>query len=126
MKAILVLLDHGSRLPEAHAHLERLAANVRARTPGFDDVRIAHLEQAPPLLDHVLAECGAEGADAIFLLPLFLAPGKHLTHDLPEQVARAAERWPALRVLVLPALGDLPGLVDLIATSARAARSGPP
>jgi sirohydrochlorin ferrochelatase len=126
VKAILVLLDHGSRAPEAHAHLERLAANVRLRTSGFDDVRIAHLEQAPPSLQDVLGACSDEGADAAFVLPLFLAPGKHLAQDLPAQVARAAELWPALRVFVLPPLGDLPGLADLIATSVRSARSGPP
>jgi sirohydrochlorin ferrochelatase len=124
MKAVLLLLDHGSRLPEAHAQLERLADDVRARSPGFGEVRIAHLEQAPPSLEETLAACERERADVVFVLPLFLAPGKHVTHDLPDQVARAAERWPGLRVRVLPPLGELPGLAELIAASARAHGGG--
>jgi sirohydrochlorin ferrochelatase len=126
VKAVLVLLDHGSRAPEAHAHLERLAENVRAKSAGFGEVRTAHLEQASPSLADALDRCAREGADAVFVFPLFLAPGRHLTHDVPAQVERARERWPALRVLVLPALGESPGLADLIAASVRVARSGPP
>ncbi len=124
MKAVLILLDHGSRLPEAHAHFERLAENVRARSPGFGDVRIAHLEQAPPSLEEALGTCARDGTNAVFVLPLFLAPGKHVTHDVPAQVARAVERWPGLRVLVLPPLGEFPGLAELIAASAREVEKG--
>jgi sirohydrochlorin ferrochelatase len=117
---VLVLLDHGSRLPEAHAQLESLAERVRAKAPGFE-VRVAHLEQAPPSLEDALAACAREGVDAVFVLPLFLAPGKHLTQDLPAQLERAAKLWPALRVRLLPSLGESVGLAELIAASARAA-----
>jgi len=115
----LVLVDHGSRVPEAHAHLERLAEAVRARAPGLR-VRIAHLEQTPPSIEDALAAAAREGDADVAVLPLFLAPGKHVTRDLPAQVERAAKRWPALRVRLLPPLGESPALADLIAASARA------
>ena len=46
MKA-LILVDHGSRRPEAHAHAEWLADRVRERRPGLA-VHVAHLEIAEP------------------------------------------------------------------------------
>ena len=43
--AALLLVDHGSRRPEAHRHLEWTAEQVRQRRPGLR-VHVAHLELA--------------------------------------------------------------------------------
>ncbi len=113
MKRALVILDHGSRKPEAHAHLERLAASVRERAPELL-VQIAHMELAEPDLALAISRCVAAGADEVAVHPLFLVPGRHLTHDIPELVESAAAAHPGVRVHLLEALGDRPELADLI------------
>src|SRR5262245_23218560 len=114
--AALLLVDHGSRRPEAHQHLEWTAEQVRRLRPGLR-VHVAHLELAAPSVAEALARCAAEGEREVDVLPLFLIPGRHSTHDLPEQIARAAERHPGLALRLLEPLGSRPEIADLILAS---------
>ena len=112
-RAALLLVDHGSRRPEAHRHLEWTAEQVRLGRPGLR-VHVAHLELAAPSIAEALAGCAAEGERQVDVLPLFLIPGRHSTHDLPEQLARAAELHPGLSVRLLEPLGSRPEIAGLI------------
>ncbi|MER6097415.1 sirohydrochlorin chelatase [Streptomyces sp. NPDC001728] len=112
----LVAVGHGSRDPRARATLNRLLGRVRELRPGLD-VRLAHIELNAPLLDATLTELAAEGRDAV-LVPLLLAPGHHVTHDLPAALAAT----PALRARVAGPLGAHPLLVEALAD--RLARAG--
>jgi sirohydrochlorin ferrochelatase len=114
---VLLLVDHGSRRPEAHAHLAELAARVEALAPGWR-ARVAHMEIATPSIEEALAECAQQGAEEVVVLPLFLTPGRHLAADVPDLVARGARRHPALRVRVAPALGEAEALPELIVSLA--------
>lgn len=116
MTRALVIVDHGSRRSEAHAHLEGLAAAVRERAPGLE-VRIAHMELAAPSVADAIDACARAGADEIAVHPLFLAPGRHLAHDIPELIAAAAGRHPGVRIRLLEPLGTRPELADLILAS---------
>ncbi|MEU4082524.1 sirohydrochlorin chelatase [Streptomyces venezuelae] len=107
----LVAVGHGSRDPRARATLSRLLDRVRELRPGLD-VRLAHIELNAPLLDATLAELAAEGRDAgAVLVPLLLAPGHHVTHDLPAALAAV----PALRARLAAPLGAHPLLVEALA-----------
>lgn len=119
----LLLVDHGSRRPEAHRHLEWTAEQVRQRRPGLR-VHLAHLELVPPTLAEALAHCAAEGERQVDVLPLFLIPGRHSTHDLPEQLARAAEQHPGLSVRLLEPLGSRPEIAELILAALTDENSG--
>ncbi|MFC9588666.1 sirohydrochlorin chelatase [Streptomyces sp. NPDC056944] len=104
----LVAVGHGSRDPRARATLSRLLDRVRELRPGLD-VRLAHIELNAPLLGEALAQTAADGRDAV-LVPLLLAPGHHVTHDLP--AAAAAAPVPAR---VAAPLGAHPLLVEALA-----------
>ncbi|MFE5947749.1 sirohydrochlorin chelatase [Streptomyces sp. NPDC056480] len=105
----LVAVGHGSRDPRARATLGRLLERVGELRPGLD-VRLAHIELNTPLLDATLTELAAEGRDAV-LVPLLLAPGYHVTHDLPAALAAV----PGLRARVAGPLGAHPLLVEALA-----------
>jgi sirohydrochlorin ferrochelatase len=109
----LVIVDHGSRRPEAHAHLERIAAWVRERTSGIA-VHVAHMELAQPSLASAIARCAAEGARRIVVHPLFLGPGRHLVEDIPRLVAETARAHPGIEVRISAAVGEVPAIADAI------------
>jgi sirohydrochlorin ferrochelatase len=112
MRAIL-LVDHGSRRPEANAVLEEVAARVRERRPDLL-VGVAHLSLAPPDVAQALDALVAAGAREIAVHPYFLAPGSHGAGDVPELAQRAAARHAGVRVRVTAPLGVHEGLVDAV------------
>ena len=85
LRAIL-LVDHGSRRPEANAQLEALAEQVRAREPGTLVVS-AHLELAPPDIAEALARCAA-AARATW----WCCPGSWRRAATPRRTSRAPSR----------------------------------
>ena len=113
MSRALVIVDHGSRRPEAHAHLEWIAEQVRQRAPELV-VRIAHMELAEPSVEQVIGLCAREGATEIAVHPLFLAPGRHLSEDVPALIERAAAANPGVAIRLLAALGTRSALADVI------------
>lgn len=111
MRALL-LVDHGSRSPAAHATLAALAEQVRAQCPGVP-VGIAHLEQAPPDIPAGLAALAAAGATAVQVLSCFLAEGRHVREDVPRIVAQSAQAL-GITATVAPPIGPHPLLARLL------------
>lgn len=113
MQRAIVLVDHGSREPEANAVLEEVAAKVRERAPDHL-VRIAHMELAAPSLAEAIAGCVADGAREIVVHPYFLAPGRHASEDIPRLAREAAAQHPDVSVRVSPPLGAHPLLAEIV------------
>jgi sirohydrochlorin cobaltochelatase len=111
-----VILDHGSREPQAQEHARRLAREVERLAPGLR-VRVAHLELAEPGLLAVVGALAAEGAREIAIHPLFLAPGRHLELDVPARVREVRAAHPSLSIRLCQPLGARPELAELILRS---------
>ena len=113
MTRAILLVDHGSQLPEANRVLDRIADAVRARLPGAI-VEVAHMELAEPSLAAGLEQCAAKGAGEVVVCPYFLGPGRHTSRDIPRLVEHARAAHPALRVRVAAPLGFDDRLVDVV------------
>jgi len=113
LKRALLLVDHGSRRPEANAQLEALAERVRERLPERL-VAVAHMELAQPSIADAVEACVAAGAEEIVVHPYFLGPGNHTREDIPRLVAEATTHHPGLRVRVTEPLGLHEKLVDVV------------
>ena len=66
-KPAILLVDHGSRRPEANAQLEALGEQVQARV-GERFVTIAHMELAEPSIADGIAACVDAGATEIVVV----------------------------------------------------------
>jgi sirohydrochlorin ferrochelatase len=113
VKPAILLVDHGSRRPEANAQLEALADAVRARDPERF-VTIAHMELAPPSIAEGVAACAAAGASEVLVHPYFLGPGNHTRHDVPRLVAEAQQKHPDLKLRISEPLGLHEKIVDVV------------
>ncbi|MGH9885778.1 MAG: sirohydrochlorin chelatase, partial [bacterium] len=80
MKRALLIVDHGSRKPEARTHLEWVAEQVRRRRPDLP-VYIAHMELTTPSIQQAIDLCAAEGVEDLLVHPFFLVPGLHAADD---------------------------------------------
>ena len=88
-------MAHGSRITEANDAAREVAAMVREIT-GFEIIEVAFRELHEPNIQQGIDTCVARGAQRILLMPYFLFMGAHVQHDLPEEIAEARKRHPAL------------------------------
>src|ERR1700722_19458063 len=106
MKNGIIIVDHGSRRDESNAMLERVAALFAERfQEKFEIVEPAHMEIAEPSIATAYARCVERGATRVVVVPFFLGPGKHWTHDIPRLTAQAAQRFGQTTFHVSPTLG---------------------
>jgi len=115
----IVLFAHGSRDPLWRAPIEAVAAQIRARQPGTP-VQCAYLELCTPSLVEAAAELAAAGVRHLRVFPLFLGVGKHAREDLPELIESLQTAHPGLEIELLPAVGENPQLIALMADIALA------
>ncbi len=81
---------------------------------GATSVKLAYMEIARPTLLEAATAAVNEGATEVFVLPLFMAGGGHVDHDIPVLVDEVGKTFPELSVLMLPAIGEHPVVVRAI------------
>jgi sirohydrochlorin ferrochelatase len=111
VKTAIIIVDHGSRIPESNQMLEEIARQFAAK---YDIVEPAHMEIAEPSIAAAYAKAVARGATRVVVCPFFLGPGKHWTQDIPRLTADAAASHPGTRFHVTPTLGVDDLILDLL------------
>jgi sirohydrochlorin cobaltochelatase len=117
MQAI-VLFGHGSRDPLWRLPIEAVAARIALDAPQMP-VRCAYLELCVPDLPSVVDELVQAGCTRIRVLPMFLGVGRHAREDLPQLLDALRARHPGLALNAMPAVGEHPRMVALMAELAR-------
>lgn len=84
----------------------------------FAIVEPAHMELCEPSIETAYARCAGRGAERIVVLPFFLGPGKHWTHDIPRITAAAAAKFPLTKYHVARTLGIDELMLELLAKRA--------
>ena len=113
MKSI-VLFAHGSRDPLWHRPIQAVAERVQAQQPSMV-VTCGYLELSSPSLFEAVQSLVDQGCQHTRLVPLFLGVGKHVREDLPQMLAELAAHHPTVVFEPLPAVGEHPDLLDLMA-----------
>lgn len=114
MKSTAVLImAHGSRIAAANDAVREVAAMVQEMT-GIDIIEVAFREMHAPDIQQGIDSCVARGAEKILLIPYFLFMGAHVLHDLPEEIAAAQLRHPALEMVMGPHLGAHRKLAEIV------------
>ena len=110
----LVLFAHGARDPQWGEPFEAIRQSVAIRRRDLT-VEVAFLELMQPDLAECVAKLVHRGHGTITIAPLFLAQGGHLKQDFPRLVTELGARYPGVRISVLPAIGEVPELLEAIA-----------
>lgn len=121
MRAGVILFAHGARDAEWRAPVDRLAVLVAQRLPAAQ-VRAAFLEHMAPALPEAVASLAGAGVARLAIVPVFLARGGHLKHDLPRLVDTLRGAFPGVDIRVTPPIGEAePVLAAMAAWIASAA-----
>lgn len=113
MKTGIVLLSHGSRLPEAQATVLEIRDMVMARG-NFDLVEIAALQFNQPDLSATLNKVIGAGVSRVVVVPLFLYMGLHMQRDIPEILQEQRLLYPDVQISFTDNIGADPLLAEII------------
>jgi sirohydrochlorin ferrochelatase len=116
-----LLIDHGSRRPEANDLITEVATMVKARVASDRIVEVAHMELAEPSIAHGFSRCVERGATMVVAHPFMLAPGKHVSEDLPRLIGAAAAAHPGIKYAIAAPLGAHPGVAKAVVDRCTAA-----
>lgn len=109
----IILLGHGSRVPEAGRDMQQLADRLKEKY-GHEMVEVCFMSRLGPHFPETLEKCVAAGATSIVVIPYFLHMGLHLLLDIPEMLQAEIKRYPNVKLRFGPNLGYDELLVDLI------------
>jgi sirohydrochlorin cobaltochelatase len=109
----LLLFAHGSSDPGWAEPFLKLQASIQQRDPA-QWVKLAYLERMQPSFDEAVNALHADGIVSVTVAPIFLAIGGHMRKDLPALIDAAKTRT-GMEFRILPALGEVDGLIDSIA-----------
>lgn len=112
-KKALVLFAHGSRDPNWRVPFEAILAEVKAQYS--DLATLAFLESMQPSLDKGIANMVDSGATSVHIVPLFLAVGSHLKHDMPLLIEQARQAHPTITITTSKAIGEDSDMQNVIA-----------
>jgi len=110
----VIVFAHGSRDPLWRAPMDAVAARIAARAHAVV-VRCAFLELTQPDLPGAATDLVAQGVTEATILPMFLGVGRHAREDLPALVEILRAAHPQVTWRLLPAVGEDPRLLDLLA-----------
>ena len=121
----VILVDHGSPVPEVTAVRSRLAEMLRERLDPKVRLEQAVMERRPgaeydfngELLEKKLDACVPAGSAAnLVLAMMFISPGRHAGPggDIEAICAEAQTRHPGLQLAISPLIGEHPLLIDIL------------
>ena len=113
MKTAILLMAHGSRIPEANDAVREIADMVKAMS-GYEIVEVSYREQHLPNIQQGIDACVSQGAERVILLPYFLFVGAHVQEDLPEEMAEAKSRYPQVQFAMGKHLGVHQKLAEVV------------
>ncbi len=119
----VLLVDHGSRRNQANALLDEVVALVKQRLGPGSIVEPAHMEMADPTIAQAFARCVDQGATMVVVHPFMLAPGRHVTEDLPCSIDEAAKAHSGVAFVMAAPLGSHVGIIDAVIERCQAALS---
>ena len=123
MKSLLIIA-HGSRRQASNDEVRSLTSRIASESGAqFDIVQCAFLELAEPSIAEGIQQCVDKGATEIIVQPYFLSAGRHVSEDIPGEVDATRERYPDVSIKIIPYLGAIDKIADLMVKQAGEALS---
>lgn len=110
----VLLVAHGSRVPESNAEIENLARRLAGTLGGGRRVGHAFLELASPTIPEAIDGLAGDGVEHLVVIPYFLAAGRHVREDIPAIIHAARQRHPGLEIEMTDYFGAQDSVPDLL------------
>ncbi len=109
----IILLGHGSRVPEAGEDMQQIAAQLKEKY-GYQMVETCFMSRLGPHFPEIFEKCVMQGANEVILIPYFLHTGLHMRLDIPKMMQECGSRFPQVKLIFGKHLGYDESLVDIV------------
>ncbi len=111
----MIIAAHGSRKKESNAEVTGLAKQILTKIKkDFQFVEAAFLQFSDPLLGSQIDDLVEKGVTRIIIFPFFIGAGSHILIDIPDQINKAARKYPDVEFSLTRHLGKMEGIKDII------------
>ncbi len=110
----LLLVAHGSRLQASNDEIKLMAKKSNEATKQFKEVTCAFLELCEPSIPDGIRQCILNGAKEVVVLPYFLSAGRHVSIDIPKEVAIVQKEHPEVNIKISPYIGASKEFINLL------------
>jgi sirohydrochlorin ferrochelatase len=114
MNAVL-LVSHGSRLPQTKKEVSQLVNQLK-KNKKAQLYHYAFLEIVSPSIPEGIKYCVRKGAKKIVVLLNFLNSGRHVDQDIPEIIKNARQEYPHVRFQISKPVGQHKKIVQVFST----------
>ena len=115
MEYSILLVGHGSRARQGNEEINEFAKLWRAQHPEWH-IDVCFIEFAEVLLDAGF-DLAAKNAKKVIVVPLILNAAGHVKMEIPEHLAQARERHPAVEFIYAPHIGANEAVLSIIKRS---------
>jgi len=105
-----ILLSHGSKVKASNDATRDVLEKLRS---SIQNIELAFLELAEPSFEESIKKLKQTGVSAVTVLPLFLAPGKHVREDVPLLASECSKKYD-IKIDVLEHIGANDAYVKMI------------
>lgn len=109
----IILMGHGSSIPEAGKDMEEVARRLKEKY-SYPMVEICFMSGLGPHFPEVLEKCVNQGTKNVLVIPYFLHGGLHLVLDVPKMIQKEAKKFPNVKLILGKSFGFDEALVDLV------------
>lgn len=109
----LIIVAHGSKMKSSNDEIVNIVEKIKSKSSNIS-VFLGFLELTEPLFSTVLKNIIENNFKKIKIFPYFLASGKHVTQDIPEELENFRKEYPEVEFVLLPHIGQCVGIENMI------------
>ena len=110
----LLIVAHGSRLQSYSEEIDLLVSRLKGQLTNFDQIEYAFLELAEPGITKACDHLIDSGASRISIFPYFLAAGRHITEDIPDEVNKVSASHTEVEISLLDYFGSTENIFNAL------------
>lgn len=108
-----ILVTHGSKSQKWSTPFKRITYKLKQKNKS-KVIYITYLEFNKPLLKDLLPKIAAKNFSHIKVVPFFLSCGRHMTLDITDTIKKTRNKFPSLKINLLPPIGNHPKVISAI------------
>ncbi len=110
----LIIVAHGSKVKSSNNEIVDIVSKIKSTLN--DELLVFHafLELSEPSIFKALSDAIAKDCKKIKIFPYFLAAGRHVQEDIPNEIKKFKKQYPQIEFILLPHIGQCHGIENMI------------